>query len=394
MSGFDLLGGKYEDYVIKMRREFHEHPEVAMKEKETSERIIKAIESLGLEYEIVEPYGIIATMKGGNPGKTVLLRADMDALPIQEDPSNLAGPKVVVSKNPGVGHLCGHDAHMAMLLGAMKVLDELKNSLCGTVLFCFEEGEETGGGVEAILDSLADKTVDACWGIHVYSELPSGKISVDPGPRMSASGGFSVTVRGRGGHGSRPDQTIDPIQCTAQIIVNLSSILSRELNPMEPGVVTVGFVKSGEVGNVIPDTATFGGTCRSFDLDVGLKIKEAFFRITENIAAAHRCTVDINYRGPNLPVINDPTMSAVAAESIKNHLGEDCLTTCDPWMASESFGRYLNKYPGVFAFLGIANPAIGTGAPHHNPKFDVDESVLKLGVSATVQFVLDFLACR
>lgn len=385
------LANKQEQYVIALRREFHANPELGMQEEETSARIIREIESMGLTYEVVGPKGIIATLQGAKPGKTIALRADMDALPTQEDENNLAGPKPVVSKKPGVAHLCGHDAHVAMLLGAMKVLTELKDRLEGTVLFCFEQAEEFGGGIGYMIDALAQRKVDAVWGVHVYAGLPAGKISVDPGPRMSGASAFDVKVKGRGGHGSRPDQTVDPIQCAAQMIVNLSAILSRELSPMQSGVVTVGYFKAGEVKNVIPETAQFGGTCRSFELEVGLQIKEAFLRIVKGVAAAHRCEVEIDFQGPNPGVINDAALAALAAESVKKYVGEEHLATCEPWMASESMSRYLVKYPGVFAFLGIANEAAGTGAAHHNPKFDIDESALKIGVAATVGFAMDFL---
>ncbi|HHX28901.1 MAG TPA: amidohydrolase, partial [Firmicutes bacterium] len=355
MSIASDLATKYEQFVIGLRREFHANPELGMQEKETSARIIKEIESMGLPYEIVGPYGIIATLKGGQPGKTIMLRADMDALPTKEDADNLAGPRPVVSCKEGVAHLCGHDAHVAMLLGAMKGLVELKDHLSGTVLFCFEQAEESGGGIDFMLEALSKKTVDGCWGIHVYAGLPSGTISVDPGPRMSGAGGFDVTIRGKGGHGSRPDQTIDPIQCAAQCVTNLSAILSRELSPMDSGVVTIGTFRAGEVGNVIPETAFFSGTARAFEMHVGLQIKDAFIRIVKSVAAAHRCEADINYRGPNPGVINDAAMAALAAESVKKSIGEEHLITCEPWMASESMSRYLIKYPGVFAFLGIAN---------------------------------------
>lgn len=387
-----LLAERYEQYVIDLRREFHRHPEPSGEEKRTSSRVTAELESMGIPYEVVGEYGIIATLGGsGSTSNAVMLRADMDALPIQESARNLAGPKGVISSVPGCAHLCGHDAHTAMLLGAARGLAEIRGELPGNVLLCFEQAEETTGGVAPMMQALETRSVKAVWGIHVYSELPSGAISVEPGPRMSGMTAFSATLKGRGGHGSRPDQTIDPLLCAAQAVTDLCSIPAREVKPTDVGVVTIGMIRAGEVGNVIPDSASFAGTARFFDPNLGKRMIESVERIVAQIAAAHRCEASLTMNGPHPAVINDGALSALAARSVQAALGSGRLAMCEPWMASETMGCYLSKYPGVLALLGIACDKVGAGAPHHSPGFDIDESALKYGVAATLQFARDVL---
>jgi amidohydrolase len=388
-----MFTDKYESYVIKLRREFHEKPELSGEEKNTSQRIIRELKSMGIPYEIVGKYGIIATLDGNREGKTLALRADMDALPIKESSRNLVKEKIVVSKIDGAAHVCGHDAHMSMLLGAIKSLAEIRNDLPGRVLFCFEQGEENGYGIQDMLQGLEGKRIDGVWGIHMCPDLPTGALSVESGNRMSSAAGFNVTIMGKGGHASRPDLCIDPIECTAHVILGLSSILSREIKPSEAGVVTIGKLRAGDVGNVLPETAEFSGTIRFFSSEVGNKIKEAFTRIVNNTAAAHGCRAKIEFRGaqPAVAVVNDSKLSILAANVVKKAVGSKYLMTHEPFMASDSMSRYLNKYSGVYAFLGINNEELGTGASLHNPNFDIDEACLKNGVAATVQFTLDFL---
>ena len=387
-----LLAERYERYVIDLRREFHRHPEPSGEEKRTSSRVIAELESIGIPYEVVGKYGIIATLRGSEPtGNAVMLRADMDALPIMESACNAAGPKAVISDVPGCAHLCGHDAHTAMLLGAARGLAEIRDELPGDVLLCFEQAEETTGGIAPMMLALWSRNPKAVWGIHVYSELPSGAISVEPGARMSGMTAFSVALKGSGGHGSRPDQTIDPLLCAAQAVTDLCSIPAREVKPTDVGVVTVGMIRAGEVGNVIPDSASFAGTARFFGPNLGAQIARSVERIVTHTAAAHRCQASVTIDGPHPAVVNDSALSALAARSVQAALGHGHLATCEPWMASETMGCYLSKYPGVLALLGIACDKVGAGAPHHSPSFDIDESALKYGVAVTLQFARDAL---
>ncbi len=379
-------------YVIELKKYFHKYPELSGKEMNTSKKIKEELVKLDIPYEYVGEFGIIGTLKGKNPGKTIVLRADIDALPIVESENNLNSKKSVISSTSGVFHACGHDAHTAMLLGSARELSSRRDEFDGTILFCFEQGEEDGSGVDAMLEKLESKKVDGVWGIHVYSDLPTGKTSVDEGPRMSGVHFFDVKIIGKGGHGSNPHQTIDPISCTVKILSNLSSIISREINPTDTSVLTVGKLNAGTAPNIIPDTASFEGTIRYFDQEVSKKIVDSFHRIVMCIAKAHNCEAEISMKQPGYPVINDHELSVIAKESVIKSIGEEFLISCNPWMASESIGYYLKRYPGVFAFLGIANEKLGTGAAHHNPYFDIDDSSLKNGVEVSVQFALDFLA--
>ena len=379
------------DYVIELRKHFHKYPELSGEEINTSKKIKEELKSFGIEYKSVGDYGVIGTLKGKNEGKTIVLRADIDALPILESKYNLKDEKSVVSSISNVCHACGHDAHTAMLLASAKKLSSMKDDFDGTILFCFEQGEEDGSGVGPMLEALKEKSVDAVWGIHVYSELKSGQISVEEGPRMSGVHFFDVTTVGRGGHGSTPHQTIDPINCVVQIASNLYNIIPREISPSDTSVLTIGELKAGNAPNIIPDTASFKGTIRYFNPSVSQKIVDSFYKTVENIAKVHNCKAVINMKEPGYPVINDKEISKIAEKSVKASIGEEFLIKCNPWMASESMGYYLKKYPGVFALLGIANENIGTGAAHHNPAFDIDHSSLKNGVEVTVRFALDFL---
>lgn len=380
------------DYVKRLHNYFHKYPELSGEEIRTSRKIKEELEKSNIPYESVGNYGIIGSLKGKNSGKTIALRADIDALPITESENNLVGKKDVISNTDGVCHACGHDGHTAMLLASARELSEMRANFDGTILFCFEEGEEDGSGIDAMLEKLEDRKINAVWGIHLYSGLETGKVSVDEGARMSGVHFFDVEVKGKSGHGSSPHQTIDPINCTVQILSNLFSLVSREINPLSTAVLTVGKLNAGSAPNIIPEKASFEGTIRYFERNVSEKLVKAFYNTVEDISKAHGCKVKISMKQPAIPVINDRELSQLAKESVKESIGEEYLTSCDPWMASESMGYYLDKYPGVFAHLGIANKKLGTGASHHNPEFDIDDNSLINGVSITIRFALDFLS--
>lgn len=230
--------------TIRNRHWLHEHPELSLAEKETSAFICRRMDELGIPWERVGEYGLIGRLECG-PGKTVLLRADMDALPVEESPENLCRPKAAVSGTPGISHACGHDAHVAMLLSAMKVLSAARSRLHGTVLFCFEQAEETGKGVQPMLDALARYQVDTAWAIHVYAGLDSGKISVDPGARMAGLAAYTVRLNGKGGHISRLDLCHNPIMCGAQILSNLSMLWATGIDPTKTVTLGVGTFHAG-----------------------------------------------------------------------------------------------------------------------------------------------------
>ncbi len=383
-----------EPYVIKSRRRIHQYAEIGGTEFKTSAFIRTELDKADIPYETLVDTAIIATLDTGRPGPRIALRADMDALPIRENPKNLVGPRVCVSENENTCHACGHDAHTAMLLGSIKIFCALKESLCGILYFCFEEGEECGKSSTQIVAALKERKVDIVWGMHVYASLESGKISVDPGPRMACGAGVGITVKGKGGHGSRPDLSINPVYAAASIVANIPGAFVNQLNPAKPVTFGITTIQGGGTANVFADTAEILGTMRFFDVEEGKKAIEIVKSVAEHTAAMHKCTVAYSplMRVFGSPLVNDPAYAELAQKALAEVLPAGTVAHCEPWYGSESFSRYLEAFPGVFAFLGIRNPAAGTGAMHHNEYFDVDETVLKLGVLSTVKYALACMA--
>lgn len=382
-----------EDYVIGIRRDLHEHPEVSGEEDRTIRLVTSELEGMGLSSEVIHNGGVLSIIEGKNPGKTLVLRADMDALPMTENNNNLKGEKTVVSKNDEAAHMCGHDGHTAMLLGAAKILSENKDRLNGRIILAFEQGEENGRGIVGILSRILEIGADGVWGIHLKSDIPSGKISVDPGPRMAGAFMFDVRIDGSGGHGSRPDLASTPVDVFTDFYNHLKSSRMNSLDPFKAITFSIGSVNGGSNHNVIPESLNFKGTYRFLHYDQGVKAEKEFKDKLDKIAALHDCTYEyiIPPKAMNLSVYNQEDCAAIASEAVKNSIGGECLYHYPAWMASEPFALYQKYLPGVFAFLGIENEEKGTGADHHNSKFDIDEDVLKLGVASTVQYALYFL---
>ncbi|MDD3253145.1 MAG: amidohydrolase [Lachnospiraceae bacterium] len=387
------LAAKLNDYTVESRRKIHRFAEISGTEMKTSAFIREEIEKLGLPYEKLEKTGLVATLDTGREGKRIALRADIDALPLPENPNNLAGPRVCVSENPATCHACGHDAHSAMLLSAMKVLCELKDDLSGIIDFCFEEGEENGGGSFQMVEALKSRKMDGVWAIHVYAALDSGKICVEPGPRMAGAVSVDFTVHGKGGHGSRPDLSINPVYTAAQILPNLACAFENQLNVEETVTLGITSIQGGTTGNVIPETARVLGSFRFFNIEEGKKSVEILKKVCEHTAAMNNCTVTYAPKTgiAVVPVMTDATCSELATEALNEILPEGTVAHCDKWYASESFSRIAAIFPSVFAFLGIRNPEYGSGATHHNEYFDVDENVLPIGLLSTVKYVVRFL---
>ena len=384
-----------EQYIIDCRHKLHAIPEVCSKEVKTKAFLMEEIKKSGLPYEEVPTNSIIVKLDTGRPGKVVALRADIDGLPVKESEENLTGPRVCRSEHDGYCHACGHDAHMSMLLGALKVLPQLKDQLSGTILFCFEEGEEQGTGIKALLAALDKYNVDVCWGIHVYAELEEGKMSVDAGPRMASAIGTMVNFKGKGGHGSRPDMARNPVFAAAAFLNNLSMAFGQQVTAGETVTLGITMFHAGEAANVIADTAELGGTFRFFNMEEGQRAADRFVKTAEHTAAMFDCTAEFPRGKPVVaggPVINDAAAAALAQKVLPEVLPEGTVVPCEPWYASESFGQWLRKYPGVFAFLGIKNEEAGFGALHHNEKFDFNDKVLKLGALATVRYAVEWLA--
>lgn len=387
------LATELEDYVINIRRDLHRNPEVSMQEKRTIKVVTDELEKMKIAYEVIPYGGVIGFIEGEAPGKSIILRSDLDALPMKEAPKNLKQDKVVVSKTDKAAHLCGHDGHTAMLLGAAKILVKHKDKIKGKVILAFEQGEEDGKGIYRMLKRLVEIGADGIWGIHLKNDIPSGKISVDPGPRMAGIFPFEVIIRGKSGHGSRPDLVTSPIACFTDFYNDLQAARIRSLNPFQPITFSVGSIHAGSSANVIPDDLMFSGTARFLHEDQGEAAVQMFIRLLDEACHKNNCNYEfIQEPVPiHLFVNNEETCAEIAAEAIKRTLGEETLTDYPAWMASEPFGFYQNYFPGVFAFVGVENVEKGIGAEHHNAHFDIDEDVLKLGVAATVQYAIDFL---
>jgi len=361
-----------ESYIVEMRRDFHMYPELKYEEERTSSIVSKELEELGYEVMRTAKTGIIGILRGKEEGRTVTLRADMDALPVQEE-----NDVPYKSRVPGKMHACGHDAHTAMLLGAAKILAEIKDKLNGTVKLIFQPGEEGGLGAKKIVEEGHLDDVDAIFGIHVWAELPSGTIGIREGPLLASADAFKATIRGKGGHGAVPHMSIDPIVVAIDIANAYQKIISREINPLDPAVISVTKIVAGTTFNVIPETAELWGTIRAFNEGIRDFIIERMRQITEGYAKSMRCDGGFELTMEHIPpTINDKGLADFARRILKP-LGE--IVEPRPTLGAEDFAFYTQKTPGLFVLLGIRNEEKGIIYPHHHPKFNVDESVLWKG---------------
>ena len=380
------LAKKYSQYIIDMRREFHMYPESSWNEIETSKRIKRELDKMSIPYIPAAQTGIIATIEGRKEGKTVALRADMDALEVEE--LNEIDYK---SRNKGVSHACGHDGHMAMLLGAGKVLSEIKDELNGTVKLIFQPAEEEFGGASRIIKDGGLDGVDNIFGIHLLGMLPLGLISVGKGPRLSSADQFFIEVMGKGGHGGMPDQTIDAVVTASAIVMNLQTIASREISPIEPIVISVGKFNAGTRFNVIAGSAQLEGTTRCFNNEIGQKLPDIMERIITNTARSYRAEANLKYVKGAPPTINDAKSADRAEKMITNTYSKDALFEIPPVTGGEDFSFYLEKVPGVFIWLGALSEEEGVTHEQHSERFNINEDALEIGTTLHVQYALDCL---
>lgn len=381
---------KRQEYIVRIRRILHEYPELSGKEHHTREVIIHELELAGIPFRLLKGTGVLARIDGKHPGYARLLRADIDALPIQEDLCNLKRPKESVSSIPGVCHACGHDAHTAVLLAAAGIIHDHFDELYGTVYLCFEEGEETGCGVDVMLEALEDLGIRECFALHVYAGLDSGIISLQEGPRMAGRFGLDVTFRGKAGHSSRPDKAVNPIIAGAHFITVLDSLFRSGINPETMVTLGITQVTAGETDNIIPEECRVRGCGRFFQKEEGEKAVRLIRHSALHTAEIFGCgaVIDPCVRITMVPVCSDKKITERVRKTLEESCKEVCTGVCEKWYASESFSKYLEKYPGVFAFLGIRNEEYGSGAEHHSGKFDIDESGLWIGAAAEIAFVM------
>lgn len=355
------------------RRYLHMHPELSYQESKTSAFAAQLLRSWGLEVRTgVGGHGVVARLKGTGRGPTVALRADMDALPIQDEKSCDYASTV-----PGVMHACGHDAHTATLLGTAKVFAESEDRLPGDVVFLFQPAEETSpGGALHMIEDGALEGIDTIYGIHLWTPLPVGNVYSRPGPMMAAADEFSIRITGRGGHGGSPHETSDSVYIGSQLVVQLQSIVSRRIDPVQPCVISVGSFHSGSVFNIIADTAELTGTVRSFDESVRMQAKQLLEQITHQTCAVHGAQAVLDYKLGYPPVVNHPKEAERFFQTAGSLFGEQHTLTCPSMMAGEDFAYYLQRVPGCFMFVGAGNEAKQIVAPHHHPRFDIDEDAM------------------
>jgi len=381
------------DEMIATRRDLHAHPEVGFEEVRTSGLVAQRLRALGLEPRTgVGRTGVLARIAGGKPGKTVLLRADMDALPIQEE-----NDVPYRSQNAGKMHACGHDCHTSILLGVAKRLVAGAKEQKGDVVLCFQPAEELGGpkgGAEAMIqDGALDwAKADAAFGLHVWQDLPLGIVGVTEGPWMAAVDEFTVTFRGKGAHAAMPQAGRDPIVALAHAVTALQTLASRHADPLRELVVSVTQLRAGSAFNIIPETAWMNGTIRVFDRDLWKRIPREFERVVRGVAAALDCEAEVLFERGNRPTVNDPSMCAYAREAAVSVVGEANLRTRIRTMGGEDFSSFLERIPGVFIAIGSRNESRGLTFDHHHPRFDVDEQSLRIGAEVLLETTRRYLA--
>lgn len=377
---------KHAGYLLEMRHYFHAHPELSGKEYNTSKKIKEELDKMGVPWkDCGMETGILAEIKGQKPGKIILLRADMDALPVKE----LTGFSFA-SENNGIMHACGHDCHISMLLTAARILQDIKEDLPGTVRLAFQPAEETGEGAKAMIACGALEGVDGFFGMHVWSGIPSGKIYADEGPCMASCDQFIIDVHGKGGHGATPQLCVDAVTVTGAIINSLQTIVSREISPVDPAVVTIGTIKAGDRWNVVAEHSTLEGTTRCFSREVRQQLPKAIQRIAEETGKAYRADVKLTYNFIVGPTINDGSMSELVYGAAAKVVSPAPRYNFGLNMVGEDMAYYLDKVPGAIALLGVGNEKCGAVYPHHSGHFCVDESALIKGAMLYVQTAVDF----
>lgn len=378
------------DRVVTWRRAIHAYPEPGFEEERTAQLIERTLDEAGIEHRRLAKTGVVGIISGAQPGRVVALRADMDCLPIEE-----RSGEPFASQRPGFMHACGHDAHVAMLLGAATELAKDRASLHGTVVCLFQPAEEGPGGAKPMIEEgcLDDPTVEAIAMLHVDPRFDTGMVGVTPGPVNAASDEVRITIRGVGGHGAHPHRAVDAIPAAANVVLALQNVVARETDPLAAAVVTLGRIEGGYRNNVIADSVTIAGTVRTLDLSVRKATHEKIRRIVEHAAAAYNCTGAVEF-GLGYPVlVNDRALTPAFAAYLKTH--EPDLTVVEdllPSMGGEDFAFYAERVPGVACRLGVRNEAIGATAMIHSPEFKLDERALAIGVRVLTRFARGFAA--
>ncbi|MBR4073952.1 MAG: amidohydrolase [Firmicutes bacterium] len=378
---------KLEPDMIELRRKFHRHPELGLHEVWTSGEIESYLKDLGLDVRRCTEIGVIGVLKGGQPGKTILLRCDIDALPVTE---NTGLP--FASEYPGVMHACGHDGHTALHLTTARLLASHREEIKGTVIFLFQTNEEDAGAELMIEAGALDDKPDAVCGFHLWSPLPTGTIGLIPGPIMASSWYFTLTIHGQTGHGGAPHKAINPIDTAAHVLNAIKTLHTSELDSTKPTVIAVGQIHGGVKEIIIPESVEIQGSIRCLH-DGDQEVRDRFRQLVTAVCTAYRCTCDIEFKCGNTLLNNDKEMTRLAARAAEKVVGADhILTENVAVMLGDDFAEFSNRVPGVYYFIGTRNEAVGSVYEHHHPRFTIDEASLAIGVQMQAELVMDYLS--
>lgn len=372
--------------VVALRRDFHMHPELGFEETRTAGIVAERLQNLGFEVHAgIATTGVVGIVRGMRPGKTVMLRADMDALPIHEENALEYG-----SSHPGKMHACGHDGHVAMLLGAAELIAALKGDLAGTVCFVFQPAEEGRGGAKAMVEGgiLERFGIERAYGLHLSSNHPTGMLGFREGAFYASSDSMDIEVLGQGGHGAAPQQTVDPIYVAANFVTSLQQIVSRQIDPIQPAVVTIGSFHGGTAHNVIPRTVKMMGTVRAFARDVREAMPQRIERVLKACCDASEATYDLAYSWGYPVTANDASQNRYVRALACSVIGEESVFDADPLMGAEDFSFFAERIPACFYTLGACGGP-QTGMPHHSSRFNIDERALATGVRMMAALALD-----
>jgi len=374
------------DFIIRVRRDLHQIPEPAYTEEKTSARVAGYLMDHGLGVQTgIAKYGVVGLLETGNPGPILMIRADMDALPITEQTG-----LPFASTHEGAMHACGHDAHMAMAIGAAVVLGKIKDRLCGNIKFVFQPAEEGPGGAKPMIEAgvMEQPKVDYALGCHLWPGSPEGTIGVKAGPIMAAMNRFDIRIFGSGGHGAMPHLCVDALEVGTQVVSALQRIVSRHMDPLKPCVVTIGAFHAGKAFNIIPGEAEMCGTARTFDLEVWNSWDERIRKIVQGVCDSMGARFELKFEFGYPPTINDPFMADLVRRCAEEVVGKSNVLEPEPTMGGEDMSYYLQKAKGCFFFLGVGRPG---GAPLHNARFDFNEELLLPGVETYVRTALELL---
>ncbi len=376
MSWSDLVDAGVVRQAIEWRRRLHSRPEASFEERETTDFILGLLQEWGFETERPLETGVVARIRGAENGPCIALRADIDALLMQEE-----NEFEFASRNPGRMHACGHDGHTAILLAVAKLLPSIRDRLGGEVLLLFQPAEERlGGGGLGFVNAGVLENVKMVLGMHMWSGFETGLVSMTEGPVMASTDEFQITIKGRGGHGALPHQTVDALVVGAYLVTALQTVVSRRVDPLEPAVVTVGSLHAGTAFNIISEEAVLIGTARALSEQTRASVKQAIEKLATETAHAFGAEAFCNYIDGNPVVVNDSAATTLMRQAISKVVGPDKLIAAPPSMGGDDFAFLAQRVPGAYCFVGTRNESVGSVYPHHHPRFTIDEASLEIGI--------------